>query len=53
MAKARTVCCKTLIDVETASRAHVQEMELVVCNDTCKGFIEKASPEQIQELLKN
>lgn len=53
MAKARTVCCRVLIDVETASRAKVQNMELVVCNDTCKGFVEKASPEQIQDLLKN
>ncbi len=53
MAKARTVCCKVLIDVETAPRASVQDMELVVCNDTCKGFVEKASAEQIQELVKN
>jgi len=50
--KARTVCCRTLVDVETAPKAKVQDMELVVCNDTCKGFVEKASPEQIQELLK-
>lgn len=53
MAMARTVCCRTLVDVETASKAKVQNMELVVCNDTCKGFVEKSSPEQIQELLKN
>ena len=53
MAKARTVCCRVVIDVETAPKAKLQHMELVVCNDTCKGFVEKASPEQIEELLKN
>ncbi|HLB28541.1 MAG TPA: hypothetical protein VJM69_00235 [Dehalococcoidia bacterium] len=52
MTKARTVCCRTLVDVETAPKAKAQNMELLVCNDTCKGFIEKASPEQLQELLK-
>ena len=43
MTKARTVCCRVLTDVETAPKANVQNMELVVCNDTCKPTFPKSN----------
>lgn len=48
---ARTVCCRVVVDPQKASLAHIEGREYLVCNTGCKGFIEKASPSQLEELL--
>lgn len=48
---ARSVCCRVLVSPEKGALAHIRGQEYLVCNTGCKGFIEKASPEQLEEIL--
>ena len=48
---ARTVCCRVVVDPGRAAIAQISGKEYLVCNTGCKGFIEKASPEQLEGLL--
>ncbi|MBI2675200.1 MAG: hypothetical protein HYX24_01980 [Candidatus Aenigmarchaeota archaeon] len=50
--KARTVCCRKLVDAEKAPKAKNKWGEFLVCNDTCKGFCEMATKEQMDKLMK-
>ncbi len=49
--KARTVCCRMLVDTDKAQMAVTKTGEqFLVCNDNCRRFIETATPEQIKEI---
>jgi YHS domain-containing protein len=52
MVKARTICCKAVVDVSKAPKAKIKGQEYVTCNDTCKKFIEGANEKQLKEMLQ-
>jgi len=49
--KARTMCCKKLVDVGKAAKAKIKGEEYLVCNDQCKKFAEMATPEQLKVMM--
>ncbi|MFA6035496.1 MAG: hypothetical protein WC759_00885 [Candidatus Micrarchaeia archaeon] len=49
--KARTVCCKVLVDTKDASIAKTKKGDALVCNAECKGFVEMATDEQLKKLF--
>ena len=48
--KARTVCCKTIVNTASAPVAKNRWGEYLVCNDTCKKVVEMATEEQMKTL---
>lgn len=49
--KARSVCCKTLVDTTSAPTAKNKWGEFLVCNDTCAQFVQMATEEQMKKLM--
>ena len=49
--KARTVCCKTLVDTKSAPIAKTKKGDALVCNDDCKSFLEMATDEQLKKMF--
>lgn len=50
--KARTVCCKKLVDTDEAPTAQNKWGEFLVCNEACKKVCEMATEEQMNAILK-
>ena len=48
--KARTVCCKAIVDTKTASVAKNKWGEYLVCGKECKDFLEMATEAQMKKL---
>jgi len=49
--KARTVCCKTLVDTKKAPVAKNKWGEFLVCNETCADFVKIATEPQMKKVL--
>ncbi len=49
--KARTVCCRTLVDTASTPTAKNKWGEFLVCNDTCVQFVQMATEEQMKKLM--
>ncbi len=48
--KARTVCCKALVDTKKAPVAKNKFGEYLVCNEACADFMKVATKEQMSKL---
>ena len=51
--KARTVCCRKLVDAKKAPHAKNKWGEFLVCNNDCKEFLAMATKEQMEKLTKD
>ena len=40
-----------MVDVNKGAKAKIRGEQYLVCNETCKGFAEKANQKQMKELL--
>ena len=49
--QARTVCCQKLVDTKKAPVAKNKYGEFLVCNNSCKSFVETATKEQMDKIL--
>ncbi len=49
--KARTICCKALVDTKTAPIAKNKWGEFLVCNEACASFIKMATEAQIKKIM--
>lgn len=47
--KARTVCCRALVDTKQGRVAKNKWGEFLVCNDDCKGMLEMATEPQMKK----
>ncbi len=50
--KARTTCCKALIEVGKGARAKLKGVEYLVCNDGCRKMLESATSQQMKMMLE-
>ena len=48
--KARTVCCKKLVDTKDTPVAKNKWGQFLVCSDECKSFIEMANEAQMKKI---
>lgn len=48
--KARTVCCKALVDTKKAPIAKNKWGEFLVCNDACADFLKMATEQQMKKI---
>jgi len=49
--KARTVCCKAIVDTKTAPVAKNHSGEFLVCSNECKEFMELATEQQMKKIM--
>lgn len=49
--KARTVCCKTLVDTKKAPVAKNKWGEFLVCSDECASFLKMATEPQMKQIM--
>ena len=49
---ARTVCCHALVDTKKTPSAKTKYGEFLVCNDNCKDFVQMATKDQMDKIMK-
>jgi len=49
--KARTVCCKALVDTKSAPVAKNKWGEFLVCNEGCADIVKMATEPQMKKLM--
>ena len=49
--KARTVCCKSVVDTKSAPIAKNKWGEFLVCNKECKDFLGLSTEAQMKKIL--
>lgn len=50
--KARTVCCRALVDTDKAHVAKNKWGEFLVCNEACAHVVQTATEEQMKKMLE-